>query len=583
MKKIITIFCLLVSSLIYSQNNITNTLGTGGAFTIKDGSTTFFTLSQSDGHITLPETRSPSTLGVIFKGAKKFIHDFNPTGAPGYNTFLGSNAGNFTMSYVGNKDASYNTGVGAGALLSLTTGFENTALGYSSLVSNTTGSLNTALGTNSLISNTTGFENTATGYGSLYSNTTGAYNTASGSQSLYYNTTGSANTAIGYLPLALNTTGNYNTALGYKSLSGNTVGHDNTGIGVGSLELNDSGNENTAVGSNSLRNNSTGLENTALGYNSLFFNNGGSFNTALGSHSLDQNSEGSSNTALGRQSLFSNTTGNLNTGIGVLSLSQNTTGNENTATGSKALLLNTTGNFNTATGYNSLFFNTTGFQNTAIGHHSLQNNNGNYNTALGYNAGSTVTTGYNLTLLGIDANPSSPTAHDQITLGNTFVTSLRCAATTITSLSDARDKKNIKALNLGIDFLMKIKPRIYNWDKREWYADNKSDGSKMEEKPTAGFIAQELDEVQTTENAEWLNLVLKDNPEKLEATPGNLLPVIVKAIQDLKEENDKLKMTNTELTVRLNKFEQMQNTLMTEIERLKTNSNKTTEVSLGKK
>ena len=88
---------------------------------------------------------------------------------------------------------------------------------------------------------------------------------------------------------------------------------------------------------------------------------------------------------------------------------------------------------------------------------------------------------------------------------------------------------------------MKLKPRIYNWDKREWYDDNISDGTKMKETPTAGFIAQELDEVQTKENAEWLNLVLKDNPEKLEATPGNLLPIMVKAIQELKEENDKLK------------------------------------------
>ena len=35
--------------------------------------------------------------------------------------------------------------------------------------------------------------------------------------------------------------------------------------------------------------------------------------------------------------------------------------------------------------------------------------------------------------------------------------------------------------------------------------------------------------------------MLKDNPEKWEATPGNLLPVMVKAIQDLKSENDQLK------------------------------------------
>jgi hypothetical protein len=497
MKKIISVYCLLVSSLIFSQNNITNTLGTGGIFTIKDGSTIFFTLNQSDGRITLPVTTSAS-LGVIFKGANSFIHDFAPANALGGNTFIGINSGNFTMAYSSGSDASYNTGVGLGSLSSLTTGHLNTAIGYYSLNSNTTG-----------------YENTASGYGALSSNTTGFGN----------------------------------TALGVISLSGNSTGY-----------------QNVAVGSYSLYLNSTGYQNTASGYKSLY-----------------SNSTGNRNTATGEGSLQNNTTGNDNSAIGLDVLYSNSTGSQNTASGLAALYSNTTGSGNTALGYNSLSSNTTGFQNTSVGHHSLQNNTGNYNTALGYNAGSTITTGSNLTCIGIDAAPNSPTATNQITLGNTFVTSLRCATTTITSLSDARDKKNIKDLNLGIDFLMKIKPRLYNWDKREWYENNKSDGSKMKEEPTAGFIAQELDEVQTKENAEWLNLVLKDNPEKWEATPGNLLPIIVKAIQDLKKENDELKSTNVELTSKLSKFEQTLNLLVAEIERLKTNNNATTKVSLGEK
>ena len=65
--------------------------------------------------------------------------------------------------------------------------------------------------------------------------------------------------------------------------------------------------------------------------------------------------------------------------------------------------------------------------------------------------------------------------------------------------------------------------------------------TKKQENPTAGFIAQELDEVQINADAEWLNLVLKTNPDRFEATPGNLLPVIVKAIQQLKIENDQLR------------------------------------------
>jgi hypothetical protein len=64
-----------------------------------------------------------------------------------------------------------------------------------------------------------------------------------------------------------------------------------------------------------------------------------------------------------------------------------------------------------------------------------------------------------------------------------------------------------------VRFITKLKTRQYNWDRREWYENNESDGSKMEEKLTAG-CCQELDEVQTRENAQWLNLVLKDNTEK---------------------------------------------------------------------
>jgi len=440
-------FLLSLASLIYSQSDITNTLGTGGVFSVKDANNNYLTVTQSSGQVNilnslqLEDTYNSSTAGVIFKGIDRFIHNFYPTGGIGKNTFIGINSGNFTMTV----NAHNNTGVGFHSLEDLTTGNNNTAFGSSSLVNNTTGSANTGIGSGALVYNTTGSNNTAIGGASLNSNTTGFQNTAAGLFSLYQNTSGYDNTASGY-----------------SSLANNTTGRENTAIGVNSLQS-----------------------------------------------------------------------------------------------------------------------NTTGFQNTTIGHHSLQNNTGNYNTALGYNAGSTVTSGANLTLIGIDANPTSGSASNQITLGNTFVTSLRCNVTTITSLSDIRDKKNIKDLDLGIDFLMKIKPRLFNWDKREWYPDNKSDGSKMQEQPTAGFIAQELDEVQITENADWLNLVLKDNPEKLEATSGNLLPIIVKAIQDLKKENDELKATTVELTSKLTKFEQMQNMLSTEIEKLEAINNEISRVSLG--
>jgi trimeric autotransporter adhesin len=357
------------------------------------------------------------------------------------------------------------------------------------------------------------------------------------------------------------------------------------------------GTNNIFMGINSGNFTMTGSYNIAIGDQSLFLNVDGSWNTVIGQFSLVSNTSGYQNSAVGLYSLVSNTSGYQNTAMGVNSLYYNTTGYDNIALGGESLSLNTEGYENTAVGFKSLFSNTgstagnSSIWNTAVGFHSLYSNtSGAGNTALGHSAGSTIINGSNLTCIGWDSQPSYPTSIDEITLGNQYIIYLRCAATNISSLSDARDKRNIKDLNLGIDFLMKIKPRLFNWDKREWYENNKSDGSKMKGEPTAGFIAQELDEAQTTGKAEWLNLVLKNNPEKLEATPGNLLPIIVKAIQDLKKENDELqiannelKTSNIELASRLNKFEKIQNMLVTEIEKLSKNDDEITKVTLGEK
>jgi trimeric autotransporter adhesin len=306
-----------------------------------------------------------------------------------------------------------------------------------------------------------------------------------------------------------------------------------------------------------------------------FIHNYGSYNTFMGINSGNFNMTGFYNTAVGYYSLFSNITGYHNTSVGYYSLYSNTSGDDNTAVGFMSLNLNTTGYWNTAVGRSALTSNTTGYSNTAVGESSLASDETGYqNTAIGNFAGYDISSGNNLMCLGYNAQPTTGTATNQITLGNNQVTSIRCNVTTITSLSDARDKKNIKDLGLGIDFLMKIKPRQFNWDKREWYDNNVSDGSKMKEEPTAGFIAQELDEAQATGNAEWLNLVLKDNPEKWEATPGNLLPIMVKAIQDLnlkcgelKAEKDleitKLKSENDELKKEVASLKSMNEKLAT--------------------
>ncbi|MCL4279093.1 MAG: hypothetical protein KJZ60_05315, partial [Ignavibacteriaceae bacterium] len=186
-------------SVVSKAQDITNTLAPNGNFKVKDSSTDYLNLNQATGNLSLFRNfelgsypNSGINYGVITKGGIRFIHNYQAFGSDGYNTFIGLNAGNFTMSGTAGE-SSYNTAVGNEALQNLTTGYWNTTVGTYSLYNNTSGYGNSALGLNALFSNTTGVFNTAVGQGALLNNTTANDNTAIGSNSLAYNTTGEHN------------------------------------------------------------------------------------------------------------------------------------------------------------------------------------------------------------------------------------------------------------------------------------------------------------------------------------------------------------------------------------------------------
>jgi hypothetical protein len=119
---------------------------------------------------------------------------------------------------------------GPGALFSLTTGTDNTAVGSQALFGLTTGIQNTAVGAQALFNNTAN-RNTAEGFRALISNTTGNSNTANGVNALLRNVTGDFNTAIGFSALQDNN-GSVNTAFGVNALQHNTTGDRNLALGV---------------------------------------------------------------------------------------------------------------------------------------------------------------------------------------------------------------------------------------------------------------------------------------------------------------------------------------------------------------
>ncbi|MFA5931797.1 MAG: hypothetical protein WC793_00250 [Candidatus Paceibacterota bacterium] len=194
-----------------------------GAITTGTGLVTLGGSLNAAGIITLPMTTS-STTGVIYKGATPFIHNFNfgnngTVTTDGKNTFVGINAGNFTMGSTATLtyESSSNVGIGQDVLTINTKGYGNTATGWSDLKLNTTGSWNTAYGVTALYNNTTGSNNVAIGGEALGFNTIGGENTAVGVYALDFNTTGSLNTANGMYSLSSNSTGSRNVALGYAA------------------------------------------------------------------------------------------------------------------------------------------------------------------------------------------------------------------------------------------------------------------------------------------------------------------------------------------------------------------------------
>ena len=299
-------------------------------------------------------------------------------------------------------------------------------------------------------------------------------------------------------------------------------------------------------------------QNVFIGINSGNFTMSGtslnaSRNSALGNLSLSSLTTGSSNSALGYNSLYLNTIGSYNSAFGETSLRNNTTGSNNAAFGSSSLFSNTTGNNNSSFGDLSLTINTTGENNSAFGN----------------NSGSNITTGSNNTCIGRDAIVPNGTANNQVRIGNTSVTYAGIqVAWTITS--DRNLKKNILSSNLGLGFISRLRPVSYI---------RKNDES---EKTEYGLIAQEVEETLKQEGVENAGMLTVTDKGEYQLRYNDLLAPMIKAIQELNEENQNLKAANQNLEERMAKFEQLQSIMMNEIENIKSPGSENKIVRAGK-
>jgi hypothetical protein len=109
--------------------------------------------------------------------------------------------------------------------------------------------------------------------------------------------------------------------------------------------------------------------------------------------------------------------------------------------------------------------------------------------------------------------------------GTVFATS-----TTISAISDQRLKENVQDLDVGLDKIMALKPRKFDWKA----------GKGKDIKGDRGFIAQEFEQVFPDLIDEWKDPA-PEGEEPYKSVRQDLIPVLVKAIQELKAQNDDLR------------------------------------------
>ena len=452
------------------------------------------------------------------------------------------------------------------------TGQKNVSIGSYAALSLGSGSANVLIGDCAAILLTDGSNNVSIGSCVGQALTNGSFNTLVGDSVGCTLTTGSNNVLIGCGVQAATAITNCTLAIGFSATSCWLTGDATKAIkpGAGVIDCagccGTAGQVLTSTGVNSIcwrggaggataTRSSAGLVfgctdntfNVGLGLN--VFGTGlttnACHNIAFGAGALGANTQGCFGIAIGTQALCSSAplSGNTNIAIGVTSGTGITTGVENTLVGYCA---GNVGNFSSTTAIGACAaIGTNGGCGVAIGVRAGGTVLGVHSVVVGFSAGccagscstyigscagcTATNTMVNNVALGYNAQPAAA-ANNTITLGNASITQIRAAVNSISFLSDARDKTDVVALPLGLDFIKALKPVKFTWQMRE--PNEVKDGTSE-----TGFIAQELQEAEEQFGAkDYLGLVYDIDPERLEASWGKLLPVLVKAIQELSAE-----------------------------------------------
>ena len=315
---------------------------------------------------------------------------------------------------------------------------------------------------------------------------------------------GTGNVAVGPEAGDSITTGDYNVCVGYKSGEALATNTGTVAIGYYTLEAS-AGDGQVAIGYGAAKS-STGVYNISIGYDSMGNSSGSSVS-------------GSNCIAIGYQAGY-------NGGSSANQISIGTRTNRGVGGGTGRVSIGTDA------GHNG-----TGTYCTAVGHNAgYRWSSGANNTALGYNAAGTTQSGFftgtNNTLLGYQATAPAGSSSNQFVLGNSSVSALYCQDSSISAASDERDKTAIKDIAWGLDFIKDVRPVSFTWNRRDG-----AQGTRRQ----VGFIAQELYDVELKHSStKTTGIVDFTNPDSLSVAPAKMLPMAIKAIQQLSNKIDVL-------------------------------------------
>jgi hypothetical protein len=352
-----------------------------------------------------------------------------------------------------------------------------------------------------------------------------------------YTNLGLNNVAVGSSALITNTTGTYNTAIGNNTLEGNTAGTNNTALGY-KAGLSGNFNNSTAIGYNS---NATGNNQVVLGTTAekvIIPGTAGSTGTTSGALQVAGGVGIMENLNVGGiMSFYNSTIGskpftitNTGTSSGSVTLALNQYSNTSASADMTLQAFNNYPNTYRVSNINLITNSSVNIQKAGTtGSYPFYENGGNLNVAGGVKisstSGSTGTTSGALQVAG------GVGIMENLNVGG----NLNVVGTingTVVGPSDARDKTNFKELDAGLNFITKLEPLSYDWNKRDGTLQGKKD---------IGFKAQDLLQVQEDLKQEIPGLVHTEDPENLKVSYMQLITVLVKSVQELKAEVDGLK------------------------------------------